>query len=218
MINSRRFETYTVAGAAVVEGQYVYAMRDFTTGVVGNVVDHLPREVRNYDRDQFRNTLTAINRLDNALLVMTETTFKAMGDLLKRYRGLDHIMVIDRDNNVNIHSYDGSIYWSGLSTQLNGDVSWDALEADEAIPAWAKNVVVMGGARLFDALPTSNVIISEYDPPVGQRHKFINNGLVMKPLRKFKQGTTISRCEFGNWHGRTMILSDNYTGSMRNER
>lgn len=219
MTQALKFDTYAVAGSVVIEGQYVYAMKDLSTGVVTNVVDHLPREVRNYDREQFRNTLTALNRLDNAMLVMTETTFAAMGDLLKRYRGLDYIMTIGRDDNVNIHAYDGSIYCkSSVPSLIAGALSWDALEMVEAIPRWVKNVVVMGGARLFDALPTSNMIITEFDAPLGQRPKFINSGMVMKPLRKYKQGTTISRCEFGNWHARTMILSDNFDGVLRNER
>lgn len=195
----------SVMGTAVVGDDYIYAMVNTETGAVENVIEHLCPEMRIFDREQFRNTLAALNTIDNAVPVLTDTTYRAMKPLLSRYHNLYKSAIVCDDNNI--------LYVS----KSNSDDDFQTVELDIAgvsretltrLFEAPKAFVCFGGKRIFDAIDPDQMIISEYAIPVGQQQRFLDNGIRVKSLRKFRTGETVARCHFGNWHARKMILSD----------
>lgn len=192
----------SVVGAAVINDKtYIYAMVNPMTGKVENVINHLCPEMRVHDREEFRVTLNALNRINNAVVVLTRTTYESMKGLLARYHNLNATTIVLEQ--------DGSISFYGKSDLLMSD-SNGVLSRDYLNRAFNKEMtfVLMGGKKVFNAIDPDEMIISEYAIPMGQQQRFIDNGITIKPLRKFKNGETVSRCNFGNWHCRKMFLSD----------
>ena len=193
----------SVLGTAVIGDDYIYAMVDEETGTVENVIDHLCPEMRIFDREQFRNTLAALNTIDNAVPVMTETTYNAMRGLLSRYHNLSKCAIVDNGGLFYITNVDGITHTTHLE-----DVVAVSRESLTSIFKTPKTFICFGGKSIFNAIDPDQMIISEYAIPVGQQQRFLDNGIRVKSLRKFKTGETVARRHFGNWHARKMILSD----------
>lgn len=194
----------TVMGAAVVNKKYYYAMQK--DGVVTNVIDHLSPEIRIHDREEFRNTLTALNTMDNTVVVCSETVFTNMKNLLSTRQNLRRVFTLSAHDGV-VKSY----LYNGCEFILRDKFVLSELTCASfcsCLPVGVENVVNLGGKRLYELLPTDTAIISEYDIPIGQQQRFIDGGITVAPIPKFKYGTTVSRVEFGNWHGRKLFLTN----------
>lgn len=210
----------SVMAAAVVNNKYIYAMNDEATGQLTNVVDHLCEEMRIHDREGFRETLSCLNQIEGRVAsVMTQTTYDQMIGLLSNYHTLSkNIIVYAKDTNAE-HGYTAK-----LITQTRDSITNEKnevtiqLKPSSSIPfgreylshLFAEDVtfISFGGKSIYDAIDPDELIISEYTIPAGQQERFINNGVCVKPLRKFRHGETVTRCDYGNWHCRKMFLSD----------